>query len=90
MKLTFPNVPVEALQELAQEVRGFGASVFFEPSGTRGHVRFPAGALQFDHADDTFTVVILQSNGFPDRLLKGGCRQLVEEACERLRQRIEA
>jgi sugar phosphate isomerase/epimerase len=89
MKLTFPNVPIEALQEMAQELRRFGVQVAFEASGSRGHITCPSGVLRFDHADDIFTVVILQDEGhFTRPLLIGGFRQFVEEACERLQHRM--
>ncbi len=81
MRITVPNVPVESLRAMAEELELFGPKVAFEESGTRGHISCTSGALQFDHTDGALTVVLLENNHhFPDRMLLGGIRQFVEEA----------
>jgi hypothetical protein len=88
MKLTFPNVPLEVLDEIAWELEQYGCNVAFEEGRRRGHMSCPAGAVQFDHANGNLTVVILLDKGhFPKGMLVGGMRQLVEEAVERFQQK---
>lgn len=88
MQITFSDVPLEALDEIAWELEQYGCNVAFEEGGRRGHVSCPAGAVQFDHAEGNLTVVILLDKGhFPKGMLVGGMRQLVEEGVERFQKR---
>jgi hypothetical protein len=88
MIFRFDNVPIEALGAIAADVRDHGVNVSFEEGGTRGHVSCASGTAQFDHYGDTFTVVILENKGhFPERMLRGGLRQLIEEGIEKIRRK---
>lgn len=79
------NVPVEALEPLASQLRHFGAVVKFGDYRTGGIISHVSGVASFDHAGDILTVKILHNPGhFPHWLLVGGIKQLVEETVEAL------
>ena len=82
MVVNCPNVPREAIGALAGQLRKFGCVVTFE--GENGTIRHESGTLSFSHyPDGTLAVTILHNPGhFPQRLIAGGIRQLVEETME--------
>jgi hypothetical protein len=90
MTIRFPNIPIEALTEIAEEVRQHGLEVVFE-SDSRGRVTCEAGKLDFDHTDGAFAVHVTEDRGhFPEKMLIGGLRQLVEEGVERYHRKVTA
>jgi len=79
------NVPVEALELLAAQLRKHGAVVIFHRSGLFGNIEHVSGCATFSHDGRDLYVKILKNPGhFPHWLLVGGIKQLVEETVEAL------
>jgi hypothetical protein len=81
MKTVMFPCPAAALPLVADQLRGFGATVDME-CGTADH---PMGFVRFSH-DGEHLSVQFESNGgiVTTNMLIGGLRQLVEEAAESL------
>ena len=78
------NVPAAALPAIADELRKFGAAVFFD-SATCGRVHSPSGKMRFEHRDNRLHVDLVEDPGhFPPALIIGGIKQTVAEAVERM------
>ena len=82
------GVPAQAVGVMAIQLSEHGCDVEFRDG--RGTVSSIAGQVAFRLEAGRFDVKILQNPGhFPEKMLWGGIRQLVEEAIERVK-RVEA
>jgi hypothetical protein len=82
------NVIIGAVSEsvlpvLAQDLQEFGVKVHFETEWS-GTLECASGKMRFHYENSVLSVVVIVNLGhFPDVMLCGGIRQLVEEAIER-------
>lgn len=87
MIITCPNVPLAVLPIIAQELRKYGPVVEFDDAtNSSGYIECVAGRLEFIHVeDDNNTLLchlVINNSHFPARMIIGGVKQFVEEACE--------
>jgi len=81
----FDQVTSRAFDQLMQTLKTHGVEFFSSRSGTEtlGTFRSEAGAGTFAYDGRTLTVTITHDSGhFSPLMIKGGLRQLVEEARE--------
>ena len=83
MTIILRKVPFQALNVIAEQLRGYGAEVTFKTPYC-GEVVSVAGRARFEYdGDETLIVVVENSLGhFPPAMIRGGLRQLVEEIVE--------
>lgn len=86
MKTLIPNVAIEALPIIAGFLKQHGVNVIFLNCGLRGTVECDSGMAVFEHdGDNILAVNVVRNEGhFSERMLRGGIRQLVSEAMERV------
>lgn len=84
MMLRCHNVPASVLPSLATQLRDFGCTVEFD-SEHKGTLKSVAGTMRFAHDGQHLELHLIEDHGhFPQKLLIGGIRQLIEETLEHM------
>jgi hypothetical protein len=85
-ELRHENVPAEAVLVLARQLEALGARVAFEAE-LAGVCHHPSGTMRFTHVGDMLLIEVLDHKGhFPDKMVIGGIRQMIEEAVQMVKR----
>ena len=85
MKIEVSSVPPQKMLAICDFFRSYGVSVHFNAESGIGEFESVAGYGWFSHYKGTLLVFIEQNRGhFPERMIRGGLRQAVEEIVDRV------
>ena len=89
MTVILSKIPKEAVYLCAKQLTNFGCEVLFDTEFEdylAGDVNSISGRIKFTWQREELTVNVVKNMGhFPELLLLGGIKQLVDEACEDVR-----
>jgi hypothetical protein len=90
MTVIIANVPADVVPILRDQLENFGCTVKFHTPSS-GTLESPAGALRFEHKEESLTVELIDNRGhFPKMMIVGGIRQMVQEAIEIFNRRAQS